>query len=149
MKNIIRIITILMTICSFGQNGVIKGKIIDKQSEVPLIGATVSIANSTNLIAVSDESGSFMIENVPLRRQAITVTYMGYMPTSIPNIEVTSGKDVFLIVTLTENYNSLDEVVIKAETNKAIDCAKYHGLYSNDTKVMIEEVTLNLYEECQ
>ena len=33
--------------------------------------------------------------------------------------------------------------------NKAIDCAKYQGLYSNATKVVIEEVTLNLREECQ
>jgi hypothetical protein len=32
--------------------------------------------------------------------------------------------------------------------NKAIDCAKYHGLYSNCTEVVIEEITLNLCEEC-
>ena len=32
---------------------------------------------------------------------------------------------------------------------KAIDCAKYHGLYSSVTDVVIEEVTLNLFEECQ
>ena len=33
--------------------------------------------------------------------------------------------------------------------NKAIDCAKYHSLYSSNTEVVIEEVTLNLCEECQ
>lgn len=32
---------------------------------------------------------------------------------------------------------------------KAIDCAKYHGLYSYNNEVVIEEVTLNLCEECQ
>lgn len=32
---------------------------------------------------------------------------------------------------------------------KALDCAKYHCLYSNNTDVLIEEVTLNLCEECQ
>jgi hypothetical protein len=32
---------------------------------------------------------------------------------------------------------------------KAIDFAKYHGLYSNNNEVVIEEVTLNLCEECQ
>jgi hypothetical protein len=31
---------------------------------------------------------------------------------------------------------------------KAEDCAKYHGLYSQVTDVLIEEVTLNLCEEC-
>lgn len=31
---------------------------------------------------------------------------------------------------------------------KAVDCAKYHGLYSNTTEVVIEEVTLNICDEC-
>jgi hypothetical protein len=30
---------------------------------------------------------------------------------------------------------------------KAIDCAKYNGLYSSYAKVIIEEVTLNVFEE--
>jgi hypothetical protein len=30
---------------------------------------------------------------------------------------------------------------------KAIDCAKYYGLYCPNTKVIIEEVTLNIFEE--
>lgn len=30
---------------------------------------------------------------------------------------------------------------------KAIDCAKYNGLYYSSAKVVIEEVTLNIFEE--
>ncbi|QBN20428.1 hypothetical protein [Flavobacterium nackdongense] len=30
---------------------------------------------------------------------------------------------------------------------KALDCAKYNGLYSRNAKVVIEEVTLNIFEE--
>jgi len=30
---------------------------------------------------------------------------------------------------------------------KALDCAKYNGLYASNAKVIIEEVTLNLFEE--
>ncbi|MBC7606970.1 MAG: hypothetical protein H7199_08440 [Burkholderiales bacterium] len=32
---------------------------------------------------------------------------------------------------------------------KAMDCAKYRGLYSPNTAVIIQEVTLNQCEECQ
>lgn len=32
--------------------------------------------------------------------------------------------------------------------NKAIDCAKYNGLYTSTTEVIIQEVALNLCEEC-
>jgi len=30
---------------------------------------------------------------------------------------------------------------------KATDCAKYYGLYQPNAKVVIEEVTLNVFEE--
>jgi hypothetical protein len=30
---------------------------------------------------------------------------------------------------------------------KAIDCAKYNGLYCSNAEVVIEEVTLNIFEE--
>ena len=30
---------------------------------------------------------------------------------------------------------------------KALDCAKYNGLYGPNIKVVIEEVTLNIFEE--
>jgi hypothetical protein len=30
---------------------------------------------------------------------------------------------------------------------KAKDCAKYNGLYTPNTKVVIEKVTLNIFEE--
>ncbi|QBN20532.1 hypothetical protein [Flavobacterium nackdongense] len=30
---------------------------------------------------------------------------------------------------------------------KALDCAKYNGLYGRNAKVVIEEVTLNIFEE--
>jgi hypothetical protein len=30
---------------------------------------------------------------------------------------------------------------------KAIDCAKYKGLYCHNAEVVIEEVTLNIFEE--
>ncbi|MFN3752537.1 MULTISPECIES: hypothetical protein [Flavobacterium] len=32
---------------------------------------------------------------------------------------------------------------------KATDCAKYHGLVTNTSAVVVEEVILNLCEECQ
>ncbi len=119
MKNLVGMITIiLISISSWGQNGVIKGKITDKQSETPLIGASINVAGLTNLNAISDGNGNFQINSVPLGRQMVTVSFVGYMPVTVPNIEVTSGKEVFLNIPLTENLNTLEEVVIKAETNK-------------------------------
>lgn len=30
---------------------------------------------------------------------------------------------------------------------KALDCAKYHGLFGPNSKVVVEEVTLNIFKE--
>ena len=100
-------------------NGVIKGQIIDKQSETIISGASVSVLNSPNLSTVSDSNGNFSITNVPLGRQAINISFVGYATVTVPNIEVTSGKDVFLLVSLTESLLKLEEVVVKAEASKA------------------------------
>ncbi|MDI9257967.1 TonB-dependent receptor [Flavobacterium sedimenticola] len=118
MKTVLSSILLLLTLISFGQNGVIKGKITDKQSETPLPGAIITLENVVNAETTSDADGNFQINNVPLGRQLITVRYIGYMPVTVPNIEVTSGKEVFLTIVLTENFNALDEVVIKAEAGK-------------------------------
>ncbi len=138
MKNVFLILATLLSYCSYGQNGVIKGKIIDKQSEVPLVGATVSIANSTTLGTISDDAGSFEINNVPLGRQILTISLMGYTSATVPNIDVTSGKDVFLTIALIETYNSLNEVVVKSESTKARAINKMAAVSSR--QFTVEEV---------
>jgi hypothetical protein len=57
----------------------IKGRIIDKQSQSPLAGATVKVINSP-LGAVTDEGGYFKIEHVPVGRVSLGVSYLGYKP---------------------------------------------------------------------
>ncbi len=119
MKILFTIQFLLFAIIVSAQNGVIKGKIIDKQSETSIASASISVANLSNLNTISDSSGNFEIINVPWGRQAINVSYLGYSPATVPNIDVTSGKDVFLTIALTESLVTLNEIVIKAEANKA------------------------------
>ncbi|TMM58689.1 TonB-dependent receptor [Maribacter algarum] len=101
------------------QTGTIKGIIYDKQSESPLIGAVVELLNASETTGViTDFDGRFTLNNVQVGRQAILITYLGYEPYTIPNIEVTSGKDVFINIGLTEAFNQLDEVVLTSNMNK-------------------------------
>ena len=45
-------------------------------------------------------------------RYRIRVSYIGFESAIIPNIEVTSGKDVFLTIALRESLDQLDEIVL-------------------------------------
>lgn len=119
MKKIILIFTFLCTAIGFSQTGIIKGIVLDKQSEGPLVGATVELLDQqADTGVITDLDGRFTIKDVPVGRQIVRVSYIGFENTTIPNIEVTTGKDVLLTISLIESFNQLDEVIVTTETNK-------------------------------
>lgn len=117
MKNLSIIILFLLGLHAFSQNGVIKGKITDKLSEKPLKGVTIQLVNS-EISTTTDVDGNFILNNVTVGRQNIDINFIGYENTSIPNIDVTSGKDVYLTISLSEKFDQLEEIVIKSENSK-------------------------------
>lgn len=118
-KKLIIIIFLLLISIVNAQNGIIKGLVIDKQSEIPLEGATVELLNTNQSIGVvTNSDGLFTLNDVPIGRQIIRVSYIGFETITLPNIEVTTGKDVFLTVVLIEAFDQLDEIVLTSNTNK-------------------------------
>ena len=98
----------------------IRGTIKDIDSKYPLIGATVQIADSQPLIGVvTDVDGNFRLNNVPVGRVTLQVNYLGYESQTIPNIVVTSGKEVILNLALTESTTQLADIVVTATENNA------------------------------
>lgn len=95
----------------------IKGRIIDKQSQSPLVGATVKILNSS-LGAVTDEGGYFKIENVPVGRVTVGISYLGYKPVTLNNLDLSSGKEMVLDIELEENVIEAQEVIVNASKDK-------------------------------
>ncbi|MFC2111606.1 TonB-dependent receptor, partial [Bacteroidota bacterium] len=67
---------------------------------------------------VTNLTGEFKLENVSIGRQGINVSYMGYSPTKLNNLIVSSGKEVVLIIELKEMVITTEEVVITAKQDK-------------------------------
>ena len=108
---------------SYAQNSIftqtVKGLILDEQSGNVLQNITVSIDNlSLKLNTISDAEGNFKLVNVPVGRQTIKVTAIGYEKSIIQNIEVTSSKEVVLEIRLKEKIKKLDEVIVKSGKSK-------------------------------
>ena len=62
----------------------IKGKVYDHNTEFPLIGATVIIVGSEPVMGtVTDLDGNFKLENVPVGRQSLQISYVGYKTRTI------------------------------------------------------------------
>lgn len=111
-------IIFLLPSLSFAQNNTqtLRGTIVDKHSQSPIIGATVQIA-SLQLAAMTDSTGNYSISMLPPDRYEVKVTFMGYKTIVLPNVVVTSGKEIILDLAMEEELNQLSEVTVKG-TNK-------------------------------
>jgi hypothetical protein len=114
----------LLLLCStllVGQNltQTIRGTVLDEDSKMPLVGATVRIADLQPVIgATTDAEGAFRLPNVPLGRITLHIAYIGYESATLPNIVVNAGKEVVLQVTLQESAVKMTQVVITVDKNK-------------------------------
>ena len=97
----------------------IRGTVVDNATSFPLPGANVVLINSEPLSgATADERGAFRLENVPVGRQSIRISFLGYKEKIIPNLNVVTGKELFLTIRLEEAIQEMDEVVVRADRRK-------------------------------
>lgn len=94
----------------------IRGIIQDKLTKQPLVGASVQVIN-TNLGAISDENGGFLIENIPIGRVGVKCQFVGYEPYAIDDIILTSAREVYLGIGLNVGAIQVNEVVVSAAKN--------------------------------
>jgi len=103
----------------FAQNNntqTIRGKVVDKQSHITLVGVSLQIT-SRNVGANSDINGNYELADLPPDRYIVKASLVGYKTQIIPDVIVTSGKEVILDIALEEEFQQLNEVAVTA-TNK-------------------------------
>jgi len=97
----------------------IRGIVIDKDAQFTIIGANVIIIGTDpQLGASTDVDGKFRIENVPIGRQSIKVSYLGYEDAYVAEFQVGSGKEIIQTIQLTEKISQLNEIVIVSKPHK-------------------------------
>ncbi len=97
----------------------IKGKVIDADSKIALIGVNILVKTKEELVgATTDIDGYFKIKKVPVGRNDIEISYLGYEPITMNAVLLTSGKELFLNVEMTESTVDLETVVVKANHDK-------------------------------
>ena len=103
----------------FAQNNTqnIRGVVTDKLSQTPLTGVVVQIA-SIQKSSSSDANGNFTLSNIPPDRYDISATFLGYKTIIIPNVVVTSGKEVIIDIAMEESYKQIGEVLVKANNKE-------------------------------
>lgn len=119
LKNVLLIAFLSLASLLHGQTQTVKGRVLDNVAEFALIGATVKVAGTDPVIgSVTDINGRFVLESVPVGRQTLIVSYIGYKIQTVPNVLVTAGKETILRVQLEESVKNLQQVTVTAESDK-------------------------------
>ncbi|MGV3586136.1 MAG: TonB-dependent receptor [Adhaeribacter sp.] len=99
----------------------IRGRVLDKESQEPLIGASVAITSTEPLKGtITDNDGYFKIERVPVGRHTLKINYLGYEEQVLPELLLGSGKELVLNIGLIESIRQMNEVVITAAQEKGV-----------------------------
>lgn len=106
----------LMVLCASGSlfaQGVIKGIVIDKKTQEPVIGAAVVVENTTTG-AATDVDGKFSISNVKAGKCNLKVSCISYASVIIEAVSVVNSRETELRIELEEEALTMDEVTVKA-----------------------------------
>src|SRR5688572_27234876 len=104
------------------QNGTLAGKVTDKATNEPVIGAVVFITGSTKG-SLTDENGNYALK-LEAGIYKIAVTYVSYKQSTYDNIKIESGKTTTLNIGIEEDTKHLNAVTIvgtrQTNTNLAL-----------------------------
>lgn len=94
---------------------VIKGKVTDKDTKQPLIGATVQLMDTDPMIGVAtDIDGNFRLE-APVGRHQVKCSSAGYDPFLSDHFILNSAKEVNLNIEMIEAAYLAEEVIVVAK----------------------------------
>ncbi len=95
-------------------SGMIRGKVVDKDSREPLVGTNVSLQGTT-LGAATDVNGEYIIVNVPPGVFTVKATFIGYQPFSVSNVRVNNDLTTTIDFVLAAEAVALQAVEIVAD----------------------------------
>lgn len=126
MKNLVKTLGLLSILLLAGKQVIgqnftqtIRGTVLDKDAQIPLIGANVSILGVDPMMGTTtDIDGYFKLEEVPVGRINIEISYLGYEPIQMNSVLLTTGKELVLNIEMTESAIAMDAVVVNATQDK-------------------------------
>ena len=120
MKQLILLTLLVLSSLSNAQNTqVVRGIVIEKDTRQPVIGASITLLNSSPLKAVTtDMDGKFKMIEVPVGPQSFIVRYLGFADYPINHIDVNSAKELILNIEMESATIQSKEVEIIAHVAK-------------------------------
>ncbi len=91
----------------------VRGTVIDEASNAPIPGAKIEVfSDEKSFLTRTDFDGDFIVENVPIGRITLTASFVGYETQTLTNLDLISGKELILSISLVEKLTETEEVTI-------------------------------------
>jgi hypothetical protein len=116
MKKLLLLLLIMQTCLFAGVTGKLVGKVIDKNTGEPLIGANI-IIQGTSLGSVADQEGHFIIINIPPGVYNVKVSFIGYETVLFENVKIIVDQTTQLSIDLSAKSLQVGEVVVTAKSS--------------------------------
>src|SRR5690606_31043769 len=126
MKTLATLLTFIsiFTLPSWAQNGTLTGKVLDKSTSEPILGAIITVEN-TKKGAVTDFDGNYTIALEP-GMYTLKISYISYRTQIIKDVVISANTTKNVTILLQEDTKSLGEFVVNAETIKNTDATLVH-----------------------
>ncbi len=106
----------------YSQTQTLRGTVKDTDSHYPMIGVTVVVLDTSPLLgAVTDIDGQYEIKNVPVGRLNLKISFIGYKDAYINQQLLEIGKELVINISLEEDIQAMDEVVITSQSDRIIN----------------------------
>ena len=119
------LLLISATALQAGTTGKIVGKVTDRKTREPILGANVIIEGTTRG-AVTDVDGFFQIINIPPGSYTLMARFVGYGTQRVANVAVSVDRTTTQNITLDQQVIEGQEVVIQAE-RPAVEMDRTHS----------------------
>lgn len=121
------LVCLINKICWAQQNYMqITGTVVNSKDKSPLAGATVYLSNTT-IGTVTSNAGTFTLENVPLGKYELVVSYLGFETLALPISGQNSRKA--MRVEIHQKTGNLKEVTVRARRRRDKNRKNYFELF--------------------
>ncbi len=114
----------------------IKGQVSDRETHIPLQGVVVALPATPARAAITDSAGYYVLDSIPVGKQTILFRYPGYQEQRVPDVLVTSGREVLLDLLMQESVQKLQEqvVVVQRRTQNEMAIVSTRGFDVQETE---------------
>jgi outer membrane receptor for ferrienterochelin and colicin len=116
MKKLLLLLLIIQTLMFAGVTGKLVGKVTDKNSGDPLIGANI-LLQGTTLGAVAGNDGRFIIINIPPGVYSVKVSFIGYESILFEEVKIIVDQTTPLPVELSTKSLQTGEIIVTAKSS--------------------------------